>query len=180
MVVTLKPRKMEETLKDKPTPSKTSKPNSPPTPESNQRQRPRDVKEETGKEKPYRKENQTTRRDRRSFVPETPETGSHSGPQHMQSTSPANESYGYRRNDTKQNNNPSRGKSHSRDTPGEQTSYQPTTPQQFNGQSTTPGSVQMGPQPMLMNGMPIMPQGSDMQMTWVTMMAQDGSYLNCF
>ena len=72
-----------------------------------------------------------------------------------------------------QNSNPSRGKTHSRDTPGEQVSYQPPTPQQFSGQPTTPGSVQMGPQPMMMNGMPIMPQGSDMQMTWVTMMAQD-------
>ena len=159
-------------------PSKVNKPNSPPAQtEPTQRQRPREMKqEEPVKERSYRKENQSTRREKRSFIPETTEPASHiSAPQHLQSTSPANESYGYRRNDTKQNSNPPRGKSHSRDTPAEQASYQPPTPQQFNGQPATPGSVQMGPQPMMMNGMPIMSQGNDMQMTWVTMMAQDGN-----
>ena len=177
--MTLKPRKMEETLKEKPVPSKVNKSSPSTQTEPTQRQRPREMKqEEPVKERSYRKENQSTRREKRSYIPETTEPASHfSASQHMQSSSPGNESYGYRRNDTKQNSNPSRGKTHSRDTPGEQVSYQPPTPQQFSGQPTTPGSVQMGPQPMMMNGMPIMPQGSDMQMTWVTMMAQDGNVL---
>lgn len=172
--VTLKPRKPEE-VKEKPVPHKTSKTNSPiAQTESTQRQRPRESKqEETVKERPYRKENPTRRG--RNLVAETTESEVHSNITHLPPASPGNDSYGYRRGETKQNGTGPRGKIHSRDTPGEQTSYQPPTPQQFNGQSTTPSSVQMGPQPMMVNGMPLVPQGNDMQMTWVTMMAQDGS-----
>ena len=32
---------------------------------------------------------------------------------------------------------------------------------------------QMG-QPMMVNGMPVVPPGGEMQMTWVTMMTQEG------
>ena len=101
---------MEETLKEKTVPSKVNKPSPPTQTEPTQRQRPREMKqEEPVKERSYRKENQSTRREKRSYIPETTEPASHfSASQHMQSSSPGNESYGYRRNDTKQNSNPSR------------------------------------------------------------------------